>query len=290
MLAVGVSALPANERSGETMRCRTRATGIMAAMSLRPYYAVRRPLWTLMLAPVLVLACTERPSDEQTSASGSSSSSPDSSSTGPTTGTSLTTTTNTSMSASGSTSASESSDSTDGATGTTTSTSAASITEATTGSTTVSTTEATTAPLTGTDSGSSESSGAMSSSTGGTDGLVLDPSTLVMFELPINSIRYAVSGHDPEHNTCVSIIFSYPGVEEHCDDFKIGENGDFPYVVITPGGAPPCMDWDYGGNVTVDAASGCMQVTKEFPLAISIDMNLSVSGDIFTGTIAVSNK
>ncbi len=214
-----------------------------------------------MLASLLVLACNERPSDELTSASGSSSSAADDSSTGPTTSASPTTST------SGSTSTSESSEPS------------------------TATTEATTAPLTGTDGGSSsESSGAMSSSTGGAGGLVLDPSTLVMFELPIGSIRYAVGGHDPEHNTCVSIIFSNPGVEEHCDDFDVGEGVNFPYVVITPGGSPPCMDWDYAGNVTVDAAAGCMQVTSEFPLAISIDMNLSVSGDSFSGTIAVSNK
>lgn len=245
---------------------------MIAAMSLRPY-AVRCPLWTLVLAPLLVLACTERPTEELTSASGSSSSASaaDSSSTGPTTSPT------TSTSTSGSTSASESSDSTDGGTGTGTSTSTA-------------TTEATTAPLTGTDGGSSESSGVMSSSTGGAGGLVLDPSTLVMFDLPIGSIRYAVGGHDPEHDTCVSIIFYHPGMEEHCDDFEVGEGGKFPYVVITPGGSPPCMDWDYSGNVTVDAAAGCMQVTSEAPLAISIDMNLSVSGDSFSGTIAVANK
>ncbi len=226
-----------------------------------------------MLAPLLVSACTERPTEEQTSASASSSSSsaPDSSGTNPTTGPTTST--------SGSTSASESSDSTDGVTGSTTATTA-----------TTSTTEATTAPLTGTDGSSSESSGSMSSSTGGGDGLVLDPSTLVIFELPIGSIRYAVAGHDPGHNTCVSIIFMYPGMEEHCDDFDVGEGGMFPYVVITPDAGPPCMDWDYAGNVTVDAASGCMQVTSEFPLAITIDMNLSVSGDIFSGTIAVANK
>ncbi len=130
----------------------------------------------------------------------------------------------------------------------------------------------------------------MSSSTGGAGGLVLDPSTLVMFELPIGSIRYAVGGHDPGHNTCVAIIFMNPGKEEHCDDFEVGEGGMFPYVVITPDAAPPCMDWGYSGNVTVDAASGCMQVSSELPLAITIDMNLSVSGDIFSGTIAVANK
>lgn len=119
--------------------------------------------------------------------------------------------------------------------------------------------------------------------------LVLDPATLVFFDLPIDSIRYAVGGFAAEEQLCVAIIFSNPGVEPHCDDFQVGDSFGFPYVVVIPG-AEPCTEWEYGGNVTLEAASGCMQVTQEFPLAISIDMTLSVSGAPFTGTIVVSNQ
>lgn len=149
-----------------------------------------------------------------------------------------------------------------------------------------STTSSTTEASTGTGPVSGDSSGTGSSTTGGDTGLVLDPATLVFFELPINSIRYAVAGYDPGHDTCVSIIFNNPDVVQHCDDFMDG----FPYVVITPGGSPPCMDWEYAGDVTLDMAAGCMQVTSLAPLAIDIDMTLQVSGDVFTGTIAVSNQ
>jgi hypothetical protein len=134
------------------------------------------------------------------------------------------------------------------------------------------------------------SSGEGDSSTGAGDGLVLDPDTLVVFELPINSLRYAVSGFDADHATCVSIIFTYPGDEQHCDDFMVGDDLGFPYVFVTPDAAPPCMDWDYQGNVQLDAASGCMQLTDPAPPAITIDMTLEVSGAPFTGTISVASK
>lgn len=221
------------------------------------------------LAPLLVLACTDRASSDDTTGSGSSSSAPESTGVSPTTSTSSSAGSATSSTGSATSSAGGTSESTGGLTGS---------------GTTAETTEASTAALTGTDSGDSTGSGA--STTGGEAGLVLDPSTLVFFELPINSIRYAVGGYDPGHDTCVSIIFNNPGLEQHCDDFVV----DFPYVVITPGGAPPCMDWDYSGDVVVDAAAGCMQVTSQGPLAIDIDMTLKVSGDGFSGTIAVSNK
>ena len=130
------------------------------------------------------------------------------------------------------------------------------------------------------------------STTGGTGAaadLVLDPASLVFFELPINSLRYAVGGFDPEHQTCVTVIFFGDIMAEQCDNFMVGDSNGFPYVFITPAAAPPCMDWDYGGNVTLDAASGCVQRTNFDPLTIAIDMALTVSGAPFTGTIAVAS-
>jgi hypothetical protein len=122
------------------------------------------------------------------------------------------------------------------------------------------------------------------------DGLVLDPETLEFFWLPINSIRAGVGGFDPVANTCVSIIFHFTSqdtLDEHC---AFDPMNQFPYVVVTPDSQPPCMDWDYAGEVTVDSAVGCMQVTSENPLDMNIDIVLEVSGVPFTGTISVSNK
>ncbi len=125
--------------------------------------------------------------------------------------------------------------------------------------------------------------------TGGGSGLVLDPASLVFFELPINSIRYAVAGFDPAQQTCVAVIFFGDIETEQCDTFKTGDDFGFPYVVVTPNATSPCMDWDYTGNVTLDSASGCVQLTASNPLQIAIDMAMTVSGPPFTGAITVAS-
>lgn len=50
------------------------------------------------------------------------------------------------------------------------------------------------------------------------------------------------------------------------------------------------MDWGYSGNVVLDAASGCMQLLAPSPAVIAIDMELAVSGPLFTGTISVASE
>ena len=141
------------------------------------------------------------------------------------------------------------------------------------------------------DTGASDVTGETTGeTTGAPDGLVLDPETLVFFELPIGSIRYAVGGFDPAQQTCVTIIFYHPGEQEHCDDFKVGDTFGFPYVYIYPSPIASCTDWDYGGNVQLDAATGCMQVVELSPTMITIDMQLTVSGAAFTGTISVASE
>ena len=137
--------------------------------------------------------------------------------------------------------------------------------------------------------GETDDTGPAETTTGGDD-LVLDPATIEVFELPIGSIRYAVAGFDAAQQTCVAIIFSDPGDQQHCDDFEVGDTSGFPYVVVTPDAAPPCMQWDYAGNVQLDAAAGCMQLLEPFPPVITIDMQLSVSGAPFTGTISVASE
>jgi hypothetical protein len=138
----------------------------------------------------------------------------------------------------------------------------------------------------GTESGESGESG--ESSTGpAPDGLVLDPGSLELFWLPINSLRAAVGGFDAATNTCVTVMFMFGDTTvEHCE---FQPDGLFPYVLITPDSAPPCVQWDYGPNVAIEAVSGCMQVTSEEPLDISIDMTLEVGGGPFSGKITVKS-
>jgi hypothetical protein len=152
----------------------------------------------------------------------------------------------------------------------------------------------TSAGSTGTSGTGGDSTGAAStggdggSTTGSDDALVLDPATLEVFNLPINSIRYAVAGHDAAHDMCVSIIWFEPPPGEHCDDF--GAPPDEPYVWIEEEASPPCMGWGYAGNVELVAASGCYEFVSFEPPAVSLAMTLEVVGDLFTGTITVDNK
>jgi hypothetical protein len=163
-----------------------------------------------------------------------------------------------------------------------TATDTASDTATDTTDTTTTTTEpgTTTGPVTATSTGDDDSG------TTGADVLQLDPATLATFALPINSLRFAVAGHDAAHDLCVSVIFSGPSIDHqlHCDDFI----PDDPYVVIEPG-AGPCMNWDYAGNVELTAVSGCMQLISEDPAQIELDLVLQVSGDLFTGEIHLAS-
>ncbi len=150
------------------------------------------------------------------------------------------------------------------------------------------TVDITTAAGPGSETGEDSSSGGTTGPT--PDGLVLDPDTLEVFWLPINSIRAGVGGWDEATNTCVTVIFFFGGVDdvlaEHC---MFDPMGFIPYVVITPNSGPPCDQWEYGGNVEVVSAAGCQQVTNEEPLTMDIDMTLQVSGDLFTGQITVKS-
>jgi hypothetical protein len=127
------------------------------------------------------------------------------------------------------------------------------------------------------------------------DMLVLDPRTLVYFDLAIDSIRFAVGGHDPQRDACVSIIFNMPDPDLealYCDDFVLDNGpGGFPYVLITPGASPPCYQWDYFPNVDAVAASGCMQAHPfDMPFYIDIDMSIEIDSELFAGTITVDNQ
>lgn len=120
---------------------------------------------------------------------------------------------------------------------------------------------------------------------GGGSLMVLDPSSMELFELPIGSLRYAVGGHHGPSNTCVTLVW-WGSFQPLC-----AMNGmqEWPYVVITPNAAPPCTQWDYSGNVNADAATGCVQFTNTPPLTAAVDVTVDVSGGLFTGTIVADN-
>lgn len=90
--------------------------------------------------------------------------------------------------------------------------------------------------------------------------LVLDPNSLMFFDLPIGSIRFAVSGHDPVARVCVTLVwdFSNTGREPgpFCDDFGPG----FPYAIVFQDTDGPCGEWEYAGTHPVLDAEGCLDM------------------------------
>ncbi len=123
-------------------------------------------------------------------------------------------------------------------------------------------------------------------------GITLAPGTLTFFSLPINSDRHAVGGLYREAGLCVTLVWDYSNNGKdrtrHCDDFFPG----FPYVVVKPAAAGhPCNGWDYGGNVKLVAARGCVDF-HDFgaPSTDLIDVSVDVDGDLLRGTVRVSNR
>lgn len=105
--------------------------------------------------------------------------------------------------------------------------------------------------------------------------ITFDPGSLQIYELPINSVRFAAVGMDAATGRCAAIIWDYSNndleVEPHCDDFLTYP--DFPYVVL---GEPGSCDnlqglWTYAG-IEPEFASGCFD-----PVAELVDVELEVS-------------
>jgi len=111
--------------------------------------------------------------------------------------------------------------------------------------------------------------------------IALDPASIEIFDLPINSLRYAAAGRDPATGTCASIIWDYSNNDleagRRCDDDFL-MYPSFPYVLLrTP---PESCDnlqglWDYGGQEP-HFASGCFD-----PLAGLVDVSVEA---FFNGT------
>lgn len=147
--------------------------------------------------------------------------------------------------------------------------------------------------------GGAESSGGNARAEGGAGGvaisgdrLVLDPSSLVFYYLPIGSLRGAVTGYDPKQRACATIVWEPP--QATCNVFDVlGANLYNPYVVIKTDTAGPCteQDWDYQGNVATTGSTGCVDFASLGGVATDmVDVEINVEGSAFTGTIVANNR
>jgi hypothetical protein len=124
--------------------------------------------------------------------------------------------------------------------------------------------------------------------------LVLDPSSLVFFGLPINSARFAVTGYDPDQRVCATIVWSpaQSSTRTICNVFE-PDGLQSPYVIIKTDTDGPCTnkDWDYAGNVTTTSSTGCVDFVDGGAVSSGmVDAEVGVEGDLFTGTIVANNR
>lgn len=125
--------------------------------------------------------------------------------------------------------------------------------------------------------------------------MVVDPSTLRFFALPVGSIRGAVSGYAPEQDACVIAVWLYayvPGIDNssatRCahDEFE-------PDIIVVPNPPDPAncdQHWELASNVEpIEPIDGCMGWTELGSRFDYVDLEMKVSGDAFEGRIVMSN-
>jgi hypothetical protein len=121
---------------------------------------------------------------------------------------------------------------------------------------------------------------------GSSDDLILITEPL-FFSLPINSLRYAVSGYDDKNDLCITAVWFLTDLgdqTQHCDDFGV----DFPYLVITPGEPSGC--WKYGANADIVSITGCVDFADFGPdHADQVDLELVVDSAVWSGTVRFDN-
>jgi hypothetical protein len=105
----------------------------------------------------------------------------------------------------------------------------------------------------------------------------------MFFSLPIDSIRYGVSGHDAESDLCISVIWYVSSIDHtrFCSDDATAPTPD---VVIEAGTPAGC--WDYRGNAELVAMRGCADFGMlNDPSDDSVDLDVDVHSDVWTGTV-----
>jgi hypothetical protein len=123
--------------------------------------------------------------------------------------------------------------------------------------------------------------------------LEIDPTTLTFFSLPIGSLRYAVSGHDPDARVCVTAIWTLGSISD-----AVARCGDSdPYVILVGDTDGPCGQWDYGSSVVTDSASGCYDFADFSTFEVGaephqdlVDLELMVTSTTHTGGIRMKNR
>jgi hypothetical protein len=110
---------------------------------------------------------------------------------------------------------------------------------------------------------------------GGPIPITIDPESIVVYDLPLNSVRFAAAGFDAATGVCAAIIWDYSNndleLERHCDDF--GTYPIFPYVILRE--PPESCDyleglWD-DEILEPEVASGCFD-----PLEETVDVQIDV--------------
>jgi hypothetical protein len=76
------------------------------------------------------------------------------------------------------------------------------------------------------------------------------------FDLPINSIRYALSGYDAAADICVTAVWFFTDQAAQDRLCSPDFDGQTVYFIVSPGESAGC--WDYDGNATIDRVDGCV--------------------------------
>lgn len=108
----------------------------------------------------------------------------------------------------------------------------------------------------------------------------------MVFSLPINSIRYGVSGYDAEHDLCISVIWYLDPITE--TRFCAVGDSLLPYVWVEQGGAAGC--WDYAPNAELLAQRGCADFGELSDVTDdAIEVEVDVVSDLWSGTVAFTS-
>ncbi|MEL6177823.1 MAG: hypothetical protein AAFS10_02670 [Myxococcota bacterium] len=122
---------------------------------------------------------------------------------------------------------------------------------------------------------------------------VIDPNTITFGSLPVNSIRYAVTGYAPEQGMCVGIIWLFEA--DSSLTFCGRDAPSEPYVVTRPSTENNCGALaDFGGNVellTPPEADHCIDFSNTDTMGRgNVHLAVDVAGEAFTGTIVFDNR
>jgi len=123
--------------------------------------------------------------------------------------------------------------------------------------------------------------------------LVLDPSSLSFFNLPMGLIRWAVTGFAPSARTCVTVVWDWSQMSKGASCNEIDQHS--PYVILVTNTDGPCGAYGYSGNVQVEGWSGCVDFDLQDDIHFTrrtnfVDGVVSVRSADFTGQVVLNNR